>query len=109
LRKERSAGNERLKRDFEVYALGVESSFLDSRFSYVAGKRFIYVGKATVDVVGPALREHLNRAVRQVADKAGQPIPIGNVRGGEAKANTLNPPDEDYMFSSLVHFRLTIG
>ena len=71
LRKESSAKNERSKGDFEVYALGVESKFLDFGFSYVTGKRLIYVGKAMGDVIGAALGEHLNRAVRQVADKAG--------------------------------------
>lgn len=71
LHKGGSRHNERSKGDFEVYALGVESNFLDFRFSYVTGKRFIYVGKAMGDVTGVALGEHLNRAVRQVADKAG--------------------------------------
>ncbi len=109
LHKGGSANNERSKGDFEVYALRVESNFLDFRFSYVTGKRFIYVRKAMVDVIGAALGEHLNRAVRQVADKAGQPITIGNVGRGEAKANALNPTYEYYMFGSLVHFRLTIA
>ena len=62
-----------------------------------------------VDVVGVALCEHLNRAVRQITDKARQPMTIGDVGRGEAKANALHPPDENYMFGSLVHFRLTIG
>jgi hypothetical protein len=109
LRKESSASSEPSKRDFEVYALGVESNVLDSGFSYVTGKRFIYVGEAMVDVIRSTLGEHLNRAVRQVPHKACQPITIGNVRCSEAEPNTLNPPDEDYMFRSLVHFWLTIG
>jgi len=108
LHKGGSSHNERSKGDFEVYALGVESNFLDLGFSYVTGKRFIYVGKAMGDVIKAALGEHLNRAVWQVADKAGQPMTIRNVGRGEAKANALNPPHEDYMFGNPVHCQLTV-
>ena len=71
LRKESNANEEGSKGDFEVCVLRIESQLLDSGLSYIAGKRFIYVPKATVDVIGAALCEHLNRAVRHVADKAG--------------------------------------
>jgi len=55
-----------------------------------------------------ALNEHLNSAVRQVADPASQFITVGYVKSGKAKANTLDSASENYMFGGPAHFLLII-
>ena len=70
LRKDSSANDAGSKGNFEICMLGIERKFLNFGFSYVACKRVIYVGKAMGDLIRVALSEHLNRAVRHVANEA---------------------------------------
>jgi len=91
-----------LKSDFEVRVLGVEGDFFDFGFPYIAGKGILDVPDAIGNIVGRALGEHFNGALRCVADKAGQLIAIGYTKSGEAKADTLDLADKNYMFSG--HF-----
>lgn len=71
LHKESSANNESSKGDFEVYALGVESGFLDSGLSYIARERLLYITYAVIYIFSGTLRYHFNSSVRQVADRTG--------------------------------------
>ena len=61
----------RLKSDFEVFTLWVRRHFLDFSFSYMSGKRFLYVPDAIVYLIRATLSNHLNTAVGAVADPAG--------------------------------------
>jgi len=73
----------------------------------VAGKRGFYFVNTSVYIFGFSLGEHLNAAIRQVADKAGQLMSIGNPVSGEAKADALHLAGKDYVFGGLVHIRIS--
>jgi hypothetical protein len=109
LRKATSTNNEGSKGDSEICVLGIESYLLDSGFSYITGERFLYIPYAIIYIFSGTLPYHFDSTVRQVANKTCQLMAIGYVVSREAKADALHTPDEDYMFGSLVHFRLTIG
>jgi hypothetical protein len=63
----------------------------------MAGIIFLDVLDAIVNVVGSALGEHFDRAVRQVADEAGKLVTAGHPVSGKAKSDTLDPADEYYV------------
>ena len=90
----------RLKGYFEVRILGVEGDILDSGGTDIVGERFLNVANAIGYVVSKALNNHLNGAVGQVAGVAGQTITIGYIKGGETKADTLDPAGENYVSGS---------
>ena len=48
--------------------------------------------------------DHLNGAVWQIADQAGQLITIGYIKRCEAEADALDLASENYMFGGLVHY-----
>ena len=81
----------------------VRGSLCDLGVSYVAGERILYVLDAFFDVVGTSLGEHFDRAVGQVADKAGQPVATGYPVGGESEPDTLHVTNEDDVFGDLLH------
>jgi len=81
----------------------------DFGFSDIAGKGFFCFSDAIIYIFGKTLGKHLHGAIRAVADKAGQPIAIGCVESGEAKADTLDSAGEDNMFSSLAHFSYRVS
>ena len=85
------------KSDFEVCVLWVGRSFFDFGLYHVAGKSLLYVAYAAIYIFAPALGEHLDGAVRQVADEACNLVAIGHPVGGEAETNTLDMAGEDYM------------
>ena len=92
-----------LKSDFEVCILGVGGYFFDFGVSDIAGEGIFYVPEAIVNIIGTALCEHLNNAVRHISDEAGQWITIGYPESGKAKADTLDIAGENYMFGYLPH------
>ena len=75
----------------------VGGDFLGVHFPYVAGIIFFDVLDAVVNVVGRALSEHLDGAVRHVADETRELVAVGHSVSGEAKTDALDPPDEYYV------------
>jgi hypothetical protein len=59
------------KGDFEIRVLGVGGSFFGSGISHVTDKRLLYIPYAVIYIFRPTLSEHLNSAIRQVADESG--------------------------------------
>ena len=92
-----------LKSNFEVCVLWVGWCFFDFGVSDIAGERIFYVPEAIVNIIGTALREHLNNAVRHISDEAGQWITIGYPESGKTKADTMDLAGENYMFGCLNH------
>ena len=78
--------------------------FFNDAVSYIAGKGILYLADTSIDIVWRSLCEHFDRSIRQVADKARQPIAAGYVVNGEAKAHALNVARKNYMFGNLAHF-----
>jgi len=66
--------------------------------SDAAGKSCFNIFYAVIYISSVALSEHLNVAVRQVSDKAGQLVAVCNPVGGEAKADALDLANECYVF-----------
>jgi hypothetical protein len=66
-----------LEGNFEVHVLGIDGEFIDFGFSYIARKGFFDFSEASSNFISGALGEHLDSTIRQVADKAGQPINVG--------------------------------
>jgi len=91
----------------EVCVFGIWRRILDLSLLDVAGKRGFYFVNTSVYIFGFSLGKHLNAAIRQVADKAGQLMSIGNPVGGEAKADALHLAGENYMLGGLVHIRIS--
>ena len=79
---------------------------MDLHTSDVAGQGFLNISYAIIYIFSRSLGEHLDRAVCEVADVAGQPVATGHPVGREAKAHALNAADEDYVPCN--HKRLTI-
>ncbi len=98
-----------LKSYFEVFVLGVGRGFFDFSFAEVSAEFFGNIPYAIIDSFGRALSKHLNGAVEQISDKAGQPAAVGYVKCGKAKANTLDPANENYMFCCLAHYAFYIN
>jgi len=92
-----------LKGDFEFGVSGIGGDFFDFVFSYVAGEGFLDVPDAGSNIIFGALGEHFDSTIRTVSDKTCQPVTVGNVKSSVAKADTLNPADENYMFCCLAH------
>jgi hypothetical protein len=94
---------------FEVFVPGVERALLDIGFRDETGEFFFNIADAVVDCLGRALREHLDGAVRQISDKAGQLAAAGYVICGKAETDALNAPCENYVFCCLAHCALYIN
>jgi hypothetical protein len=77
---------------------------LDFSFSYVFGKRLLYVPDAIVYRLSQPLSNHLNTAIGTIADPAGYLATIGYAKNGKTKTHTLNAAGENYMFGCLGHF-----
>lgn len=92
-----TTGSLELKSDFEVRVSRFRGDFLDSGISDVAGKIFLNLLDAVVNVVSRALGEHLDGAVRQVSDKTGELVAIGHPASSKTKTDALNPTGENYM------------
>lgn len=56
-------------------------------------------------IVDTSLGNHLDTAVRHIADPAGKTMAIGPVKSREAKANTLDPAYKNYTFGTVGHYR----
>ncbi len=97
-----------LKGYFEFHVLGVNGDFFDLCISYVAGKGFFNVSDAIVYIRIRALGKHLDSTIRTVADTTGQLMTVGYVKSSEAKADTLDSADKNYMFGCLAHFPLYV-
>ena len=94
--------------NFEIHVSGVNGDFFDFGFSYIAGEGFFDVSDAIVYIRIRARGEHFYSTIRTVADRTGQLMTVGYVKSGEAKADTLDSADENYMFGCLAHFPLYI-
>ena len=94
----------RLKSDPKVRVFGVWGDLFDLSLSDIAAEGFLDVSDAIGNVARGALGDHLNGGVRQVTYHARQLIAICCVKGGKAKADTLDSADEDYVFGNLAHF-----
>jgi len=77
--------------------------FLDVSFTYIVAEVVVYVGDAVFDIFGGALGEHLNSAILQITNKAGETMTVCNTICRKAKANALHVAIEDYMSGYLVH------
>ena len=91
--------------------MGIRREVLDVHISYMAGIIFFDVLYAIVNVVGRALGEHFDRAVRQVADETGKLVTVGHSVSGKAKSDALDPPDEFYVPGNhfLMDYLLFLG
>jgi hypothetical protein len=69
---------------------------------HVARKSFFDVPYTVFNALGGALGEHLDGAIRQIADKTGQVMTVGYPVGGEPKTDALNVTREYDMFGN--HF-----
>ena len=98
-----------LEGNFEIHVSGVNGDFFDFGFSYIAGEGFFDVSDAIVYIRIRALGKHLDSTIRTVADRTGQLMTVGYVKSSEAKADTLDSADENYMFGCLAHFPLYIN
>jgi len=94
-----------LESDPEIGMSRIGGDFLDSGISDVAGKIFLNLLYATVNVFRGALGEHLDGAVHEVADVTGELMATGHAVRGKAKTDTLDPADEDYVSGN--HFLTT--
>jgi len=97
-------GQQILESDFEVVVLGVGRDLFDSGFFDITCESVLYVAEAGVNVVRRALGEHLNGAIQEVADAAGQVVAPGDIVSCETEADALDSADEDYTFCGLAHF-----
>ena len=88
--------------------MGVDGDFFDFGFSYIAGKGLLYFSDAIVYIRIRALGKHPDSTIMTVADKTGQLMTVGCVKSGEAKADTLDSADENYMFGTLAHLPLYV-
>ena len=84
-----------LKGDLEVCVFRVGGNFFDSRFFKIAGKIFLNILYAVIYFLRASLGEHLDGAVRHVSDETGQLTAVCRPAGGEAKADALDPADEN--------------
>ena len=85
--------------------LGVGGDFFDVRIPYVAGVVFFDLLYATFNVGGGTLGEHLDGAVRYVADKTRELMASGHPVRGEAKTDALDAAGENYVSGN--HFLTT--
>ena len=74
---------------------GIKWDFFGFHFSYIAGIILFDVSYAVINIISGALGEHLDGAVREVADKTGKLMAISHPVSGKAKTDALNPADED--------------
>jgi hypothetical protein len=77
---------------------------LDFSFSYVSGKRPLYILDAVVYLISRPLSNHLNTAIVAIADPAGQLTTIGCAKNNETKPYALNAAGKNYMSGCLSHF-----
>ena len=75
----------------------IGGDLFDVGVPYVAGIILFNVLYAIVNVVSRALGEHLNGAVRQVADITDELMAIGHPVSGKAKTNALDSAGENYV------------
>lgn len=75
--------------------LRIGGDFFDVGFSYVAGIVFSDVLYAVINVVGGTLGEHLDGAVRHVANETGELMAFGHPVSGEAKTDALDSTREN--------------
>jgi hypothetical protein len=84
--------------------LWVGGDLLGFGFSDMAFEGPVDVGDAVVDIIGRALGDHLDSAVRKIADAAGQVVAPGDIVNCEAESDALDPAYKDYTFCGLAHF-----
>lgn len=94
--------------NFEIHISGVNGSFLDFGLSNISGEGFFDVSDANVYIRIRTLGKHFYGTIRTVADKTGQFMTVGYMKSSEAKADTLDSADENYMFGTLAHLQLYI-
>lgn len=98
----------KLKGDSEVGGFRICGGLFDFGFKYVAAEGIFHIADAIADVFGGALDEHLDGAVRKVADKAGQLVAMSDTMSREAKADALDMSDKDYVLSRHSDLLFTI-
>ena len=91
-----------LESDSEVCVSRIGRDFHGLDLSDVAGQAILNISYAIVYIFSRALGEHLDGAVWEVADVAGQLVAAGHPVGGEAKAHALDPAGEDYVFCNYI-------
>ena len=95
-----------LESDLEICVPRVGRDFYGFDLSDVAGEAILDVSYAIIYIPSRSLGEHLDGAVWEVADVAGQLMAAGHPVGCEAKAHALNPAGEDYVLCN--HIQLII-
>ena len=88
--------------DLEITVPWVRRDFHGLDLSDVAGQAILNISYAIIYVLSRSLGEHLDGAVWEVADVAGQLVAAGHPVGGEAKAHALDPAGEDYVFCNYI-------
>jgi hypothetical protein len=86
----------------EICVLGIGGGLLDFDLSHIAGKILFNISYAIIYILRLTLGKHLNGAIPQVADKAGQLMTMRHPVSGKAKADALNATDKNYVFGN--HF-----
>lgn len=77
-----------------IFRIGWDFNY--SCLSYITTEIFPNVLYAIIDVPGWALGEHLDGAVRQVADETGELVALGHPVCGKAKTNALDTTDKNH-------------
>ena len=92
--------------DLEICAGWVRRDFLDLDLSDVAGQAILNISYAIVYIFGRSLGKHLDGAVGEVADVAGQLIPAGHPVSGESEADALNAAGKYYVLCNHIQFTI---
>jgi hypothetical protein len=93
-----------LKGDFEVRVPRVNGGFINFCIFDVTAKEFTNITDAVGYVISIALSNHLNCAIRQIADPPDQLITVRYIMSCEAKTDTLDSAAKNYVFGGLAHY-----
>ena len=88
------------KCDIEIFIVRIDGNIFDLCLADIAGKGIFNIFDAVINVLGVTLGEHLDGAVRQVADISFELIEPGDPVGGESKADSLYTANENDMFGN---------
>ena len=84
----------------------IGGDFPDIDVSDVAGQRLLNIFYAIIYIFDRSLGEHLDGAVCEIADVAGQLVAAGHPVSGESEADALNAAGEDYMPCNHMQFTI---
>jgi len=91
-----------LEGDFEIFIARIEGKLINLCLSDIPVEGFLDILYAVIDILGVPLGEHLDSAVRRVADISFEPVELCYSEGGESKTDALNSARENDKFGN--HF-----